>query len=1108
MSLWPEIKKILVIGSGPIIIGQAAEFDYSGSQACRSLREEGMQVVLINSNPATIMTDHETADAVYVEPIDVPHVEAIIAIERPDAILPTLGGQTGLNLAVELYKAGILKKYRVRLLGTTYKSITQAEDRELFRSLMLRLNMSVPQSKVCYSKEEIVKFADKICYPVILRPAYTLGGSGGGIAYNREECEYFAERGLQESPTKQVLVEKCLTGWKELEFEVMRDIQDNCMIVCHMENIDPMGIHTGDSIVVAPCLTLNDHQIQLFRDAAIKIIRALKIVGGCNIQFAMHPKTNEYAVIEVNPRVSRSSALASKATGYPIARVAAKLALGRLLTEVINPVTGRTLAIHEPALDYIVVKVPKWPFDKFKDADRILGSQMKATGEVMAIGRTFKQAFLKSLWSLEAKLKSLRTNRFKDHTDDHLAHDIKYATDGRLFATLEALTRKWPLDKVHQLSGITHFFLEEMLELVEIENDLKQRSLSGFKCCDFTKEELQNLKQLGFSDNFIASILECPEEDIRKSRDKFNIHAGYKAIDTCAAEFAANSPYFYSSYCDEFDFSPKRDGSATDKAIIVLGSGPIRIGQGIEFDYCSVHAIKALRHMGYRAIMINNNPETVSTDSDVSDSLYFEPLNFESVLEVIDNEQAKGVMVQFGGQTALNLAKPLEESGVKLLGADLRAIDLAEDRKMCDVMLSKLNIPRPPGVATTDYDKIVQYAQEIGFPVLVRPSFVLGGRAMLIVHNARSLQSWIDNNKYTFNNHPVLVDKYIEGTEVEVDLVCDGDDVVIPGIMEHIERAGVHSGDSMAVYPPQRLRLRQIYTICKYSTAIAKEMNVRGLVNLQFVLQHDKVYVLEVNPRASRTVPFISKVTGVPLIHLAVLAAMGHKFRDNGIIPGFYSEPGLVAVKAPVFSFIKLKKLDVGLGPEMKSTGEVMGIGRSYPQALRKAMTASGIRLPQVSENVWYESTHFGNTSAPGLLVTVADKDKEDAVSLIWGFTLVGFEIFATKGTCEFLNSNGIKCKEVNKIGQGHPDIYERIGSGDFKLIINTISDAEEAEEDGSIIRRRAVEKAIPVLTSLDTADAVLRIFRSTFEGLQRRTEVTPLAAISNRYPHLVNPMD
>jgi carbamoyl-phosphate synthase large subunit len=1049
-----DIKSVLVIGSGPIVIGQAAEFDYSGSQACRALREEGIRVILVNSNPATIMTDTEMADSVYIEPLTVEFLEKIIARERPDGLLPTLGGQTGLNLATQLYEEGILEKYGVQLLGTPITAIRDAEDREYFKRLMQRIGEPVPESVTVNDVESAVEFAKEMGFPLIIRPAYTLGGTGGGIAHNMEELREIVHRGLLLSMRRQVLVEKCVLGWKEIEYEVMRDANDNCITVCNMENFDPMGVHTGDSIVIAPSQTLSDEEYHMLRTASLKIIRALGVEGGCNIQFALDPKSFQYYVIEVNPRVSRSSALASKATGYPIARVASKIAIGLTLDEIPNKVTGKTLACFEPALDYVVVKIPRWPFDKFPTADREIGTQMKATGEVMAIGRTFEEALLKAVRSLEIGTYGLNIRGSASWGAMELEELISTPNDLRLFAIAEALRRKMPVEEIVALSNIDRWFIEKIKGIIEMEEKL--RDAKG------DREKLMGLllpaKRMGFSDRWISELVSMSEDDLRNLRKELGIKPVYKMVDTCAGEFEAQTPYFYSTY--ERENESKKTGR---RNVIVLGSGPIRIGQGIEFDYCSVHCVWALQKEGYEAIIINNNPETVSTDFDTSDKLYFEPLTLEDVLNVVENEKPEGIIVQFGGQTPLNLARALAERGVNILGTSFQSIDIAEDRDLFEKLLRELDIPKPAGRAVKSVEEAISVAREIGYPLLVRPSFVLGGRAMEIVSSEEELLRYITYAVSVSPEHPILIDKYIRGLECEVDAISDGEDVLIPGIMEHIERAGVHSGDSMAVYPPRSLSQEEKEKIIDYTTRIARALQVKGLINIQFVVANGTVYVIEANPRASRTIPYISKITGVPMVSLAVRAMLGEKLRDMGYGVGLYPEGEYIAVKAPVFSSAKLTGAEIVLGPEMKSTGEIMGIDRDFGKALYKAMVAAGIGVPRGGK----------------IMATIADSDKEEALPIIKEFYERGFSIYATEGTAKFLQAHGIKAERVRKIAEGSPNAIDLIKRGEIKLVLNTMSKDGKVERDGAKIRRAAVEHEVPCLTSLDTARALLLAMES-----------------------------
>lgn len=1047
-----DIKKIMVIGSGPIVIGQAAEFDYAGTQACLALKEEGYEVVLVNSNPATIMTDKEVADSVYIEPITLEFVSRILRKELPDAILPTLGGQTGLNMAMELASSGILDELKIELLGTKLSAIDQAEDRDLFKQLMEELNQPIPESEIVNTVEEAVAFANTIGYPIIVRPAFTLGGTGGGMCDNEDELRVIAENGLKLSPVTQCLIEKSIAGYKEIEYEVMRDSADNAIVVCNMENFDPVGIHTGDSIVFAPSQTMSDYEYQMLRDASLSIIRALKIEGGCNVQLALDPHSFNYYVIEVNPRVSRSSALASKATGYPIAKLAAKIAVGLTLDEMKNPVTGTTYAEFEPALDYVVAKIPRWPFDKFESGERVLGTQMKATGEVMAIGRNIEESLLKAVRSLEIGTYHVEIAEFSEATDELLTEKIVKAQDDRLFYLAEALRRGYSIEELSELTKIDLFFLDKLLHIVELENELAQH----VKDTDVLKKAKQN----GFSDKKIAALWSMTEKEVSDFRHEEKIIPVYKMVDTCAAEFESQTPYFYSTY--EFE----NESIRSDKeSVLVLGSGPIRIGQGVEFDYATVHSVKAIQSAGYEAIIMNSNPETVSTDFSVSDKLYFEPLTLEDVMNVIELEQPIGVIVQFGGQTAINLAEPLVKNGVKILGTSIEDLDRAEDRDQFEQVLKKLGIPQPVGDTATSSEEAVIIADRIGYPVLVRPSYVLGGRAMEIVENQADLEDYMANAVKASPEHPVLVDRYMLGKECEVDAICDGKTVLIPGIMEHIERAGVHSGDSMAVYPPQTFSPEIIATIEDYTRKLALGMNCIGMMNIQFVIHEEQVYVIEVNPRASRTVPFLSKITNIPMAQIATKAILGTSLEELGYQDGLYPESKLVHVKAPVFSFTKLQKVDTYLGPEMKSTGEVMGSDRSLEKALYKAFEASGLHLPD-----------YG-----GVLFTVADEHKEEALDLAQRFTDVGYSLIATAGTAKYLAENGLNAKVIAKISESSEDnVVEMIRRGEAQVVINTMDkNRQNTSEDGFIIRREAVEHGVPLFTSLDTANAILRVMES-----------------------------
>ena len=1039
----------MVIGSGPIIIGQAAEFDYAGSQACRALKEEGLEVVLVNSNPATIMTDTHIADRVYIEPLTVEFLEEIISKERPDGLLATLGGQAGLNLAVQLSEKGVLEKYHVELLGTPLKAIERAEDRELFKETMQKLGEPIPESTIVEDVPSAVAFANEIGYPVIVRPAYTMGGTGGGIAENEEELVEIVIKGLTYSMIGQVLIERSVAGWKEIEYEVMRDGHDNCITVCNMENFDPVGVHTGDSIVVAPSQTLTDHEYQMLRSASLRIIRELGIEGGCNAQYALDPNSNRYYVIEVNPRVSRSSALASKATGYPIAKVSAKIAIGYTLDEITNAVTQKTKACFEPALDYCVVKFPRWPFDKFVYADRTLGTQMKATGEVMSIDRHFEGAILKAARSLEIGVHRLHMDKMDAWDDARVKKNLARINDERIFVIAEALRRGIAtIDEIHAITKIDKWFLYKIQNITAVENKLKEEAL--------TPSLMLEAKNIGLADRSIAEITGKTADEVRTIRKTMHILPKYKMVDTCAAEFEAATPYYYSTFQAEEDEVKVSDA----RKVIVLGSGPIRIGQGVEFDYCSVHSVWALREMGIEAIIINNNPETVSTDFDISDRLYFEPLTTEDVLNIIDKENPEGVIVQFGGQTAINLAASLQKAGVKVFGTSVDDIDRAEDRERFDEVLTQTQIPRPQGISVTNLDEAVTGAAKIGYPVMVRPSYVLGGRAMEIVYNEAELRDYMSRAVKVTPDHPVLVDRYMQGTEVEVDGISDGVDVVIPGIMEHVERAGVHSGDSIAVYPPRTLSSKVIYTIIDYTKRLALSLHVKGLLNIQFVVVDGEVYIIEVNPRSSRTVPFLSKVTNVDMVGIATRIAMGHTLKELGYKSGLVPPKPYVAVKAPVFSFAKMTDVDIALGPEMKSTGEVMGIDYHYARALYKAIIGSGIHVP----------------TKGCILFTVADKDKEEMKQLAKAFSELGFEICATEGTAKAIQSMGIDAEIVGKVHERSSDIIQMIKNGKINMVINTLTQGKHSAKDGFKIRRATVEHGIACLTSLDTAWEVLRV--------------------------------
>jgi len=1049
-----DVKRVLVIGSGPIIIGQAAEFDYAGTQACQALKEEGIETILVNSNPATIMTDSEIADKVYIEPLNVDTLKKIIKKEKPDSILPTLGGQTGLNLATELAESGFLQQEGVKLLGTSVEAIRMAEDRQLFKDTMESIGEPCIPSKVVNSIEDALAFADEIGYPVVVRPAFTLGGTGGGIAYNDEQLKEIGSNGLRLSRVHQVLIERCVAGWKEIEYEVMRDSKGNVITVCSMENIDPVGVHTGDSIVVAPTQTLGDKEYQMLRSAALNIITALEIEGGCNCQFALNPDSFEYAVIEVNPRVSRSSALASKATGYPIARVATKIAVGYGLDEIKNAVTGKTYACFEPVIDYCVVKIPKWPFDKFVYAKRTLGTQMKATGEVMAIGNSFEAALMKALRSLELGIKTLETHLCKDLDDETLRESLHVVDDNRLLVVAEAIRRGIALEDINNITKIDMWFLHKIKKIVEMEEQLKTLTKKSLN-----KDILLKAKKMGFLDDVIAKYINTTKKEIKELRNKWGIKPAYKMVDTCAAEFEAQTPYYYSTYDEYSESVPTKN-----KKVIVLGSGPIRIGQGIEFDYCSVHSVWGLKAEGYEAIIINNNPETVSTDFDTSDRLYFEPLTPEDVEEIIGLEKPEGVIAQFGGQTAIKLTNPLAEAGVKIFGTEAKYVDAAEDREKFDAILEKLNIPRPKGATVRTLDEAISAANSLGYPVLVRPSYVLGGKGMEIAYNDNDIREYMEIIYREEQEHPVLIDKYMMGKELEVDAVCDGENILIPGIMEHLERAGVHSGDSISIYPPQDLSFNAKEKIIDYTEKLAKALHVIGIVNIQYVLFNNELYVIEVNPRSSRTVPYISKVTGIPLIKMATRIMMGKKLTDFPYGTGLFRERDFVAVKVPVFSFEKLHDVDTGLGPEMKSTGEVLGIAKTFHEAVLKGIVASGFVFPEPGS---------------GILLTVRDTDKPEILDLADGFERLGYTLYATGKTALYLNKHAIATNSVKKLDEGSPNIIELMEQGKIKMIINTPTKGRDARRDGFRIRRKAVERSVPCLTSLDTAYAVLHCLQT-----------------------------
>ncbi|WP_186429797.1 carbamoyl-phosphate synthase (glutamine-hydrolyzing) large subunit [Clostridium sp. BSD9I1] len=1045
-----DIKKVMVIGSGPIIIGQAAEFDYSGTQACRSLKEEGVEVVLINSNPATIMTDVDVADKVYIEPITLDFIKKIIYKEKPDGILASIGGQTALNMAVELSEDGILEELNVKLLGTTLESIQRAEDRELFKATMEQVGEKVAVSSIVTTLEDGLDFANKVGFPIIIRPAYTLGGTGGGIANNLDEFKDIASRGLKLSMIHQILVEQSVAGWKEIEYEIMRDNADNCIVICNMENFDPVGVHTGDSIVVAPSQTLSDVEYQMLRSASIKIIRALRINGGCNIQFALNPNSMEYVVIEVNPRVSRSSALASKATGYPIARVTAKIALGLNLDEIKNSITENTYACFEPALDYVVTKVPRWPFDKFGDANRALGTQMKATGEVMAIGRNFEESLLKAIDSLDVKLDyQLGLELFEDKSIDELIEFIKEQSDERIFAISKALQKGVSVEEIINITKIDYFFIKKLQKIVTLAEEIKSNSID-----EMDYELMNRAKKIGFGDSYIGNLLNVSTEEVTKKRKEFNLHPVYKMVDTCAGEFEATTPYYYSTYEEKND----AEVSGRDK-VIVIGSGPIRIGQGIEFDYCSVHSVQTLKEKGIESIIINNNPETVSTDFDISDGLYFEPLTSESVLDIIEREKPMGVILQFGGQTAINLAASLQKAGVKILGTDLESIDMAEDREKFLKLLESLDIPIPNGSTAHCVQDALSIANKIGYPVLVRPSYVIGGRAMEIVYSDKEMKEYMKLAVNASKEHPVLIDKYIMGKEVEVDGISDGENVLIPGIMEHIERAGVHSGDSISVYPPITLSKDTKEVIVDYTIRLAQALKIKGLFNIQFVIdEEDKVQIIEVNPRASRTVPILTKVTGIPMVKLATDIILGDNLENMGYTPGLAEESSLVAVKVPVFSFSKLTMVDTFLGPEMKSTGEVMGVDKSLGKALYKGLLASGVKILKE-----------GN-----VLLSIAERDKEESLQLSMKLLKLGYKVFATENTYTYLKEQDIDVALIPM-----KEVSEQIKESKLQMIINTPTKGKISSREGFLLRRTAMEYNLPCITSLDTVSAIIKALSS-----------------------------
>ena len=1048
----PNIKKVLVIGSGPIVIGQAAEFDYAGTQACRSLKEEGMEVVLLNSNPATIMTDKDIADRVYIEPLTVEVVEQLIQKEKPDSVLPTLGGQAGLNLAMELEEKGFLKENNVRLIGTTAQTIKKAEDRQEFKDTMEKIGEPVAASLVVHDVQAGIDFTNKIGYPVVLRPAYTLGGSGGGIAYNEEELIEILSNGLRLSRVGEVLVERCIAGWKEIEYEVMRDSVGNCITVCNMENIDPVGVHTGDSIVVAPSQTLGDKEYQMLRTSALNIITELGITGGCNVQYALNPDSFEYCVIEVNPRVSRSSALASKATGYPIAKVAAKIALGYTLDEIPNAITGKTYASFEPMLDYCVVKIPRLPFDKFISAKRTLTTQMKATGEVMSICNNFEGALMKAIRSLEQHVDSLMSYDFSHLSKDELIEELHIVDDMRIWRIAEAIRQGISYDEIHEITKIDVWFIDKLAILVEMEQALQAKELD--------EDLLREAKRLEFPDYLVAKLAGKTEEEVKALRKQYDITAAYKMVDTCAAEFAATTPYYYSVYGGENEAVETNDR----KKVLVLGSGPIRIGQGLEFDFCSVHCTWAFKKEGYETIIINNNPETVSTDFDIADKLYFEPLTPEDVENIVNIEHPDGAVVQFGGQTAIKLTEALLKMGVPILGTSAENVDAAEDRELFDEILEQCEIPRPKGHTVFTAEEAKKAANELGYPVLVRPSYVLGGQGMQIAISDEDVDEFIGIINRIAQEHPILVDKYLQGKEIEVDAVCDGTDILIPGIMEHIERAGVHSGDSISVYPAQSISQHAKDTIVEYTKRLARSLHVIGMINIQFIVCGEDVYVIEVNPRSSRTVPYISKVTGIPIVPLATKVILGHTIRELGYEPGLQREADYIAIKMPVFSFEKIRGADIALGPEMKSTGECLGIAKTFNEALYKAFLGAGINLPKYKN----------------MIITVKDEDKEDIVPIAQRFQALGYKIYATRNTAKALNENGVNAIRTNKIEQPSPNLMDLILGHKIDLVIDTPSQGVEHSKDGFVIRRNAIETGVNVLTSLDTATALVTSLENT----------------------------
>lgn len=1055
-----EIKKVLVIGSGPIVIGQAAEFDYAGTQACRSLKEEGVEVVLVNSNPATIMTDKDIADEVYIEPLTLDSLKQIILKEKPDSILPTLGGQAGLNLAMEIAETGFLEENNVKLIGTTAQTIKKAEDRLEFKTTMEKIGEPCAASLVVENVEDGIAFTNTIGYPVVLRPAYTLGGSGGGIAHNEAELVDILSNGLRLSRVGQVLVERCIAGWKEIEYEVMRDANGTCITVCNMENIDPVGVHTGDSIVVAPSQTLSDKEYQMLRSSALNIIDELEITGGCNVQFALHPTSFEYCVIEVNPRVSRSSALASKATGYPIAKVAAKIALGYNLDEIPNAITHKTFASFEPALDYCVVKIPRLPFDKFITASRRLTTQMKATGEVMSICTNFEGALMKAIRSLEQHVDSLINDDYTSFSNADILEMLENVDDKRIYVIAEALRRGITYEEIHTITKIDKWFIDKFNIIVEMENRLKTEEL--------TERLLKEAKRIEFPDVVIAKLSGRTEKEIKELRNKYNIRAAFKMVDTCAAEFEASTPYYYSCYDSYNEVIETRP----EKKVLVLGSGPIRIGQGIEFDYCSVHSTWAFREEGYETIIINNNPETVSTDFDIADKLYFEPLTPEDVESIVELEHPDGAVVQFGGQTAIKLTKALMEMGVPIFGTSAEDVDAAEDRELFDEILENTGIPRAAGKTVFTTEEALEAANELGYPVLVRPSYVLGGQGMQIAISDKDIIEFMSIINRHVQEHPILVDKYLMGKEIEVDAVCDGEDILIPGIMEHIERAGIHSGDSISVYPAQNISDKIRETLVDYTAKLARALHVKGLINIQFIVYNEQVYVIEVNPRSSRTVPYISKVTGIPIVKLATRVIIGNTIKGLGYTPGLQKNADYIAIKMPVFSFEKIRGADISLGPEMKSTGECLGIAKDFNEALYKAFIGAGVNLPRHKQ----------------MIMTINDHEQKDALPVAKRFEALGYKIYATRGTAKYFKENGVNAIKVNKLEQESPTLLDLILGHKIDLVIDIPENGIEKSHDGFLIRRHAIETGVNVLTSLDTANALLTSLEST--ATERMTSI------------------